>query len=376
MAKAFCNMRNVPYEDYFRAQLSAALDAYLMIEREVERRLATAMGRDDPNWRIKNACVACTYKLEGEPPLRYSILITTDGNDSLKRIGEAATADHRTYNSSYYLTRAQVNAFQNEVSRSRKKKKEPEEESECEKRWKSAKPDNDPRKRAKLAFDETGVFVSTCRHSQVLTVCDMVQSGELAKYGLSSINLLMLVYGKNVLVGYDIGCTFKKTALRAPIIGPRALAANIDVCVGAFHGSAHNRPCQLKHHARHVTGAGLTDFENCETLFSSSNRLASSTRLASKYHRHQRIHRHMDGWDDDQHAKLGRLLRSKYSSALAVLERAETSIAQLAPNVPSDKLEKFLEYEAQYLATLEVEDPEDTMAVEYLDLRERLETLE
>ncbi|KAG9077568.1 hypothetical protein FRC06_008838 [Ceratobasidium sp. 370] len=51
----------------------------------------------------------------------------------------------------------------------------------------------------------------------------------------------------------------------------------------------------------------------------------------------------------------------------------ETSISQLAPNVPLDKLKKILELEEHYLNALKAEDPGDTMAVEYLDLRERLE---
>ncbi|KAG9090732.1 hypothetical protein FS749_000325 [Ceratobasidium sp. UAMH 11750] len=375
MGKAFCDLRNVPYETHFHDQLTAALDAFLMIEREVERRLAVAMGRDDPDWRLKNVCMPCTYRLEDEPPMQYSMLVTMDGNDSLKHVAGAGAADHRTYESSYYLTQAQVDVCANEVPR-RRKKDEPQEETECEKRWKSARPDNDPRKRAKLMFEETGVFVSTCRHSHVLTVCDMVRSGELAKYGLSTVDRLTSIHGERMLFGYDCGCSFEGTIFRAPTIGPRARAAKLRCCTGAFHGPAHNRTCQLKYHSRYFPGAGLTDFENCETLFSSSNRLASSTRFASKYHRHQRIHRHLDGWDDDQHANLGRLLRSKYKSALAVIERAEASISHLAPDVPSDRLENFLEWEEKYLAALKVEDPDNTKMVEYLELRERLETLE
>ncbi|KAG8685044.1 hypothetical protein FRC08_013330, partial [Ceratobasidium sp. 394] len=357
MAKAFCDLRNVPYDPYFRDQLTAALDVYLLIEREVERRLAVAMGRDDPDWKLKNACEACTYKLENEPPMEYSMLVTMDGNDSLKNVAGAASADHRTYQSSYYLSQNQVNACANEVPR-RRKKDQPSEETECERRWKSARPDSDPRKRAKLMFEETGFF------------------GELAKYGLSTVDRLTSVHGKKMLFGYDTGCSFEGTVFRAPMIGPRARAALLRMCTGAFHGPAHNRACQLKYHSRYFLGAGLTDFENCETLFSSSNRLAATTRFASKFHRHQRIHRHLDGWDDDQRANLGHLLRSKYKAALAVMERAETSISRLAPNVPSDKLAKFLEWEEHYLAVLKVEDPDNTMAVEYLELRERLETLQ
>ena len=50
-----------------------------------------ALQRDQPDWRIQNACPACTYKLEGEPKLIFSMLYTFDGNDSLKRILRRAT---------------------------------------------------------------------------------------------------------------------------------------------------------------------------------------------------------------------------------------------------------------------------------------------
>lgn len=59
--------------------------------------------------------------------------------------------------------------------------------------------------------------------------------------------------------------------------------------VGAFHGHAHNRRCQLCHLATYVDGMGLEDLEECETFFSKSNALASSTRYATAFHRRQAI---------------------------------------------------------------------------------------
>jgi hypothetical protein len=38
------------------------------------------------NWRWKNVCPACTYQLQGEKKLTFSILVTMDGNNSLKRV--------------------------------------------------------------------------------------------------------------------------------------------------------------------------------------------------------------------------------------------------------------------------------------------------
>lgn len=44
-----------------------------------------------PDWRVKNTCPACTYKLKDELPMRFSMLIAMDGNDSLKRIMSTKT---------------------------------------------------------------------------------------------------------------------------------------------------------------------------------------------------------------------------------------------------------------------------------------------
>lgn len=45
-----------------------------------------ALRRDSKDWRLCHVCPSCTYKLESEEKLKFSMLYTMDGNDSLKRI--------------------------------------------------------------------------------------------------------------------------------------------------------------------------------------------------------------------------------------------------------------------------------------------------
>jgi hypothetical protein len=112
------------------------------------------------------------------------MLVTCDGNDSLKRCMRAGNTDSHIYNSSYYISSSEVDHFQNEVANScsvtQKSKSQAvgDEKSECEKRWKNAGADTRSDNKLQKFFDETGVFLATCRHSFVLTVCDMVRSGE------------------------------------------------------------------------------------------------------------------------------------------------------------------------------------------------------
>lgn len=47
----------------------------------------------------------------------------------------------------------------------------------CADRWRNAGPEQ--HKRMFALFDETGIFITTCRHRIVLYACDMVKSGEL-----------------------------------------------------------------------------------------------------------------------------------------------------------------------------------------------------
>jgi hypothetical protein len=63
-----------------------AIDVYYEIWCLVSTCLNSVLGCDTPNWPLCNACVSCTYRLEGEKPLKYSMLTQMDANNSLKRV--------------------------------------------------------------------------------------------------------------------------------------------------------------------------------------------------------------------------------------------------------------------------------------------------
>ncbi|CAE6535277.1 unnamed protein product, partial [Rhizoctonia solani] len=206
IAETLCDLRNVPYKRYHRVQLSSALDVYRMICREAKNRLDVILSHASHGRSLKNCCTPCTYKLRDEPRLKYAMMVTGDGNNSLKRCSRAAMVDKRQYKSEYYITRPEVDAFKNEV-KSSQKSQEDSDSSECEHRWKNASADKRTNKLSKNFFEETGIFTSTCRHSIVLTICDMVRTGEQAKYGLATIDRLLSTFGPRLLMGYDIGST-------------------------------------------------------------------------------------------------------------------------------------------------------------------------
>lgn len=112
--RALCDSLNTPYDSALRTTFAQALDVYYELLRRIDNQVLHSLGRDTPDWRVKNGCPCCRYKQPDEPPLKFSQLIAIDGNSSLKRFGDAGLADTRTFSSDYYLSRDYVNQFENE----------------------------------------------------------------------------------------------------------------------------------------------------------------------------------------------------------------------------------------------------------------------
>ncbi|KAG8701352.1 hypothetical protein FRC09_005418 [Ceratobasidium sp. 395] len=409
---AICEVHNIPYAKHFRTQLSAALDVYLAITRMVDSRLAKSMSRDHPDWRMANACAACTYRLKDEPALEHSVLLTCDGNDSVKRVANASVVDRHTFHHSYFLENDYVDRFENEVKRSVKAKAgkgeasgsnlqndtstniaveratgnaatdipadesvtqhaashcagEDNDDKPCEQRWKNARADETSGKKL-VVFDETGIFVVSCRHGTVVLVEDMRQSGELSKYGLAAVDTLARVFGKNILLGYDIGCTFRGTALRSPLVGRIVKEMSMKFVVGSFHGYAHQRKCQLSNHPTHVKGAGLESFEQNEQLFSSTNDVARTTRHASAFHRRQHLALRLGAWDEDRRRNIGFVFKARYTRALDAITTLPKEIRKLCPDKTDDDWRAMFEAERSYFNTLQAPSPESSFAMDYL----------
>lgn len=57
-----------PYRWRYHTAIANAFDVYLTIKRMVNDRIAAALDRDTPDWRVKNACPPCRYKVKVEIP--------------------------------------------------------------------------------------------------------------------------------------------------------------------------------------------------------------------------------------------------------------------------------------------------------------------
>ncbi|KAJ7801403.1 hypothetical protein B0H14DRAFT_3489656 [Mycena olivaceomarginata] len=169
-------------------------------------------------------------------------------------------------------------------------------------------------------FDETGTLLALCRHGFALVVANMVRSGELSKYPLAVVEVLLDTFGLKLGGGYNIGCHFEAT-LKNSKLGDKACTNHFKSLVGSFHGHAHDRLCQLSFLVTYVKGLELEDLEGCERYFSRSNGLAKSVRYASKFHRTQEITTFMKQIDDlKTYANLSKFLCDNYWQALKILQ--------------------------------------------------------
>ncbi|KIJ30001.1 hypothetical protein M422DRAFT_88109, partial [Sphaerobolus stellatus SS14] len=238
--RVLCNMNRIPYSKAFAEQFRIAYDAYIEVLYHVDALVDKALAQDKPNWRALNTCPACDYRLEGEPELEYSKLVAIDGNNSLCRVDVNLTRnvtsyiDTRTARTDYWIKPEEVDLFKDQVKSKQStvalsanheqgideevlvENDEPGDAasgaasvSVCVERWRNAGPEE--RKKMWQMFTETGIFLAACHHGFILYLCDMIRSGELAKYPLAITNKLIDVYGDGLCIGYDIGCAFSST---------------------------------------------------------------------------------------------------------------------------------------------------------------------
>ncbi|KAJ7779945.1 hypothetical protein B0H16DRAFT_1830520 [Mycena metata] len=350
--KSLCDVHGVPYKPYLCQQFTICYDLYLDVLRWTAEWVGMTLGRG-ARWCQENPCPACTYKLEGEPDLIFSMLWTMDGNESLRRVirkeqasgevdeetGEAVPGaskerkDKRDAGEGYFLDRSRVDEwakkkvaiFPSGWSAEQALIMRQGEETPCADRWKNMV--NDITSKMWGVFDETGIFPALCRHGFVLLLVDMIRSGELAKYPLALINELIDTYGKNQGGQYDIACHFEAT-IRNSKLSDRAKENALKMLVGAFHGHAHNRLCQLSFLANYIEGLGLEDLEGCERFFSKSNDLAKCVRYASRFHRQQEITQFIKHHNSfETYANLSKFLCNNYEQALDIL-RTEPALRQ------------------------------------------------
>ena len=211
------------------------------------------------------------------------------------------------------------------------------------------------------------------------TVCNYANlSLYRSKYPLAIVEKMLDVFGLDLGQGYDIGCRSHTTLNNSPL-GPKARELNHRCLVGAFHGHAHNRLCQLKNLTIYVDGVGLEDLEGNERYFAFSNCLAASVRHTSIFHRRQAIANHAVYTDTFKtYQNLSTFLLNNYKQALQILDTKPVVVATLG-NLGADNPEVvklWLQEEDEYLRGLSKEPLEETLEMEYYKMLVKLQKSE
>ncbi|KIK34196.1 hypothetical protein CY34DRAFT_98437 [Suillus luteus UH-Slu-Lm8-n1] len=354
------------YHQLRRHQSSFSIQAFAKV-------LYATLGWTEPNWHLRHSCPACTFEQSDEPALYPASLKAMDGNNLAKRMATAGHADHRKFTSQYMITSEDVEVFKDDVHLrpgERGADSDANTPLACTDNWKAA---NSTTENTVKIFEQTGIFLSACRHGMVQTIAEMWYSGELAKYPLATINKLINIFGHNQAIGSDIGCSLTKT-VAASSIHDKAADHHLLLAVNAFHGHAHNCKCQLRHHPLYLRGFGLEDFETCERIFAGSNAAASLIWHASHFHYVQYLNLHFDQWDTDRYPELSRFLFNNYRQALTIIADYTKEIEAYRAVYPDEVLDfdSWIDEELQYLVTVGSEPQHDALTVEYVDALEKL----
>ncbi|KAG1884097.1 hypothetical protein F4604DRAFT_1919926 [Suillus subluteus] len=376
ITKVLCSLHNITYFGQLRDQFSDAFDIYLQILEEIRSRVDRILGKDPNTWQINGACPSCTFKQPNESILSPARLHAMDGNFSAKRLDGSGSADPRLFHSRYFISEAEVDQFKDDVRRRTSESSTVDStiSSACTENWTAAKAVDDDKI---TVFDQTGIFLLACRHGLIECVAEMKHSGELAKYGLATVNRLLDVCGADQAIGHDIACSSRKT-IATSSIGAKAADLNLQVVVNAFHGFSHDRRCQLQNHPLYLNGLGLEDLETCERIFASSNSAAVLIRHASYFHWMQFLDLHFDQWDMDRYLDLSKFLYNNYVQALQIIETNTPVLEDFKQlhNLTDADFISWRNEERDYLSEVAMEPTSDAIAVAYVEQLEKLQYAE
>ncbi|KAG1810323.1 uncharacterized protein HD556DRAFT_1209619, partial [Suillus plorans] len=204
------------------------------------------------------------------------------------------------------------------------------------------------------------------------------------KYPLAIVAKVLAVIRNHTLSAYDIGCRFSAT-VKASSLGPVIVVSTLafteqesHLCVGSFHGFAHNYICQTQHHPLGIEGAGLEDFGATEHIFSALNTLAPVIHYASSYHHHVFLDLFFAQWDEEKYMNLGTMLLNNYCQALHIISTDTLALreAMASLNIQQGNIEQWHSEEIQYFRTIGQEPEWDVHTVVYVELLQQLQEAE
>lgn len=190
------------------------------------------------------------------------------------------------------------------------------------------------------------------------------------KYPLAIVNRALDTLGDQLLVGYNIGCTFGES-IKTSLLASKFSSSKSQFCVAAYHGYVHNFTCQTQNHPNNIKDACLEDFEMMERLFSSSNGVAPLIQNATPFGRHLYIVLHLKQSDANKYLALGDMLLGNIKQAFDIVEKNVGLLYNImaVEEITTGDLDRWQSEQAAYFAsTLGKEADMDLVRVAYVEL--------
>ncbi|KAJ7828499.1 hypothetical protein B0H14DRAFT_3466335 [Mycena olivaceomarginata] len=217
-----------------------------------------------------------TVAVATHPPPGGDVQLGADGCFSYRHLRSAGDGPI-DYDPTYFVPKENIAKVNERIIEARKRKSTtykpriPQDAIDaCQESWNTAnekKQKTDPK-----YYDASGVFVMTCRHSQVIYLCDIDTPGRTTK--------------ATILQAYDVGCvtdhsfnlvspflensrSLRLINFTVPILSA-GFRERVSFIINAMHVFGHRWICQLVYSPRCHDGAGLSDMEGVERFLVTS----------------------------------------------------------------------------------------------------------
>ncbi|KAJ7431750.1 hypothetical protein B0H11DRAFT_1761580 [Mycena galericulata] len=234
---------------------------------------------------LRERCPACFGLETWGRPLQEGgdVQLGGDGCFSYRHLRSAGDGPI-SYTPDYFIPKAKMDAVNARIAAARKRPAArctptmPQEALDaCESSWEAA--NEKKRKADPQRYDASGVFALTCRHSQVLFLCNIDTPGEQQQYIIAALEVVQehLPPQATILQTYDVGCLMDNSCNLFPLLTP-GLRERVSFAINAMHAYGHQWVCQLIYNPRMRRGCGLTDGEGVERIWSRIRKLIPLTR--------------------------------------------------------------------------------------------------
>ncbi|KAJ7466743.1 hypothetical protein B0H11DRAFT_1733128 [Mycena galericulata] len=273
---------------------------------------------------LRERCPACFGLETWGRPLHEGgdVQLGGDGCFSYRHLKSAGDGPI-SYTPDYFIPKAKMDAVNARIAAARKRPAArytpamPQEALDaCESSWEAA---NEKKKKADpQRYDAAGVFAITCRHSQVLFLCNIDTPGEQQQYIIAGLEVVQdhLPPEATILQTYDVGCLTDNSCNLFPLLTP-GLRVRVAFAINVMHAYGHQWVCQLIYNPRMRRGCGLTDGEGVERVWSRIRKLIPLTRNQWNSRRIWMIDLYMSFVNAEGLANLGTWLQRQQEKNLA-----------------------------------------------------------